>query len=139
MVNLRHIKNYFMKKNILYLALLFFAVVIAGFFAHLFIVNYKHLRSSGTLRYPPHLYRQMGRGLSTPDPSFVEEWMTFDYINRVFNLPSDYLKNELAIKSTKYPKITIYGEAKSQQISTDVFLKNLKNIVLKYESSIQQK
>ena len=45
--------------------------------------------------------------LGINDVSAIRPWMTFDYINRLFNLPSDYLKTALKITDSRYPRITI--------------------------------
>jgi hypothetical protein len=39
--------------------------------------------------------------------SAVQSWMTFDYINRLFGLPPDYLKATLAISDPVYPHLTL--------------------------------
>lgn len=39
--------------------------------------------------------------------SFIRSWMTFDYINTLFNIPSDYLKTHFSITDTRYPKLSI--------------------------------
>jgi hypothetical protein len=47
--------------------------------------------------------------------------MTFDYINKVFKLPQDYLKNILGVSSDRnYPNETIghYARSKKEKSST---------------------
>ena len=37
----------------------------------------------------------------------IRDWMTFSYVNKVYNLPFDYLKTELSITNKKYPNMII--------------------------------
>jgi hypothetical protein len=37
----------------------------------------------------------------------IQSWMTFDYVNRIFALPPDYLKEKMSISDTRYPRLTI--------------------------------
>ena len=44
--------------------------------------------------------------------SAIRSWMTFDYLNKLFNLPPQYLKTQLAIPDPAYPTLTISKFAK---------------------------
>src|SRR4051812_12432281 len=37
------------------------------------------------------------------DVQLIQPWMTFDYIDVVFNVPPDYLKTKLSITDPHYP------------------------------------
>jgi hypothetical protein len=67
----------------------------------------------------------------------IERWMTFDYINRSFRLPSDYLKNELLITSVKYPRVTLGRVASAQGVQTDEFVERVKHSIEHYFVLIQ--
>ena len=41
------------------------------------------------------------------DPSAIQSWMTFDYIDHVFALPSGQLQTQLAIADARYPRLSI--------------------------------
>jgi hypothetical protein len=41
------------------------------------------------------------------DVNFIRSWMTFDYINKLFNIPSDYLKTHFSIMDGRYPNLSI--------------------------------
>ena len=45
--------------------------------------------------------------LSASETGVIRPWMTFDYINRIFNLPKDYLKDQLQISDAHYPNTTL--------------------------------
>lgn len=66
------------------------------------------------------------------DAGFIRPWMTFDYINKIFNLPSDYLKTQLQITDPRYPKLSISGYARSQHIDTGTFLGSVMSAVRNY-------
>ena len=40
-------------------------------------------------------------------PEDIQLWMTFEYINFVFKLPPEYLRQELSIEDSRYPHITL--------------------------------
>ena len=42
--------------------------------------------------------------------------MTFDYLNKVFNLPADYLQNSLQITDKNYPYITISHYSREERL-----------------------
>lgn len=42
-----------------------------------------------------------------PDPERIETWMTFKYVNVVFNLDDTVLKDALDIEDKKYPNVPI--------------------------------
>jgi hypothetical protein len=41
------------------------------------------------------------------DVNFIRSWMTFDYIDKLFDIPQDYLKTRLSITDARYPKLSI--------------------------------
>ncbi len=62
----------------------------------------------------------------------IASWMTFDYINRIFALPSDYLKNTLVISDSSYPLIPISRYAKNHKLDEIQFLAEMKKTVADY-------
>lgn len=55
--------------------------------------------------------------------------MTFQYINLVFSLPKDYLKDELQITDSKYPNISIAKYIKRNNGDRNQFIIDLKNTI----------
>ena len=47
------------------------------------------------------------RPVTADDARYITSWMTFDYVNRVFHLPTLYLQNSLNINDSHYPNLTI--------------------------------
>jgi hypothetical protein len=59
----------------------------------------------------------------------ISEWMTFDYINTVFGLPTDYLKDTLRIEDTKYPSLTLGKYARKTNIDITTFVTEVRKSV----------
>jgi hypothetical protein len=70
--------------------------------------------------------------ISVNDVDFIEGWMTFRYINHIFNLPESFLKTRLNIEDVNYPNIPLGRFAKSANIDSSAFLANIKDILRKY-------
>jgi hypothetical protein len=49
--------------------------------------------------------------LNASEVGVIRSWMTFDYVDRLFDLPKDYLKDQLQISDSRYPNLTLsaYG------------------------------
>jgi len=45
--------------------------------------------------------------LPAPNLAYIQTWMTFDYLNKAFKLPPDYLKLKLNITDSRYPNLSI--------------------------------
>lgn len=69
---------------------------------------------------------------SVKDIESIDSWMTFQYINLIFNLPDDYLKKQLGIQEKKYPNIPIGKYVKNNKLDKMLFIKNLKEAVHAY-------
>jgi hypothetical protein len=52
----------------------------------------------------------------------VRSWMTFQYLNKIFGLPPDYLQTHLQISSASYPRLTISSYAKSANLDEATFI-----------------
>jgi hypothetical protein len=66
------------------------------------------------------------------DANVIRSWMTFDYINKLFTLPPNYLKNQLNISNPAYPKLTIGAFNKSIHANASSTLSNVENAVRQY-------
>lgn len=94
--------------------LILLLVVAVGLCALLFFVVQKNQLALN----PVHrfLVRHENRTLGERDVNRIQSWMTFDYLNKVFRLPPDYLKNDLAISNAKYPNVTIDEQAEQEHV-----------------------
>ena len=61
--------------------------------------------------------------------------MVFNYLNKVFNLPTDYLKTKLNIANSDYPNVTIKKIAAEQKISSTAYLETVKEAIAQYLAS----
>ena len=73
-----------------------------------YIRQLNYIVSHGAWLNGPHVHQPATAG----DASSTQAWMTFDYINHVYMLPDDYMKNALTIQDARYPRLTIAALAK---------------------------
>ena len=71
--------------------------------------------------------------IQLPEIADIQSWMTFDYLNRVFNLPPNYLRETLQIQSVQYPRLSIRGLAKEQNTSGGVTTVLVQNAIRTYQ------
>jgi len=60
--------------------------------------------------------------MTANDVGLIRPWMTFDYVNRLFKVPPDYLKTRLNISNTRYPQLSISGYAKYNHLDITAFM-----------------
>jgi len=83
----------------IYYTILFIFVFIFAFTGWKFVMRYENINHNK--ENPRHGY------LEHTQSGMIRSWMTFKYINKVYNLPDDYLKKELNITDARYPNMTI--------------------------------
>lgn len=87
------------KEKIFY-AILSGFILFFVFISFKFIIRYEDINEkSDRLSRKEHL----DRSNVTP----IKDWMTFGYINKIYNLPQDYLKDKIGITNKKYPNMLI--------------------------------
>ena len=118
-----HIK---LKKVALILAMAAIAVFL---FSVVLMVNIIMNLSKHGFPNPPlqHLHQKQ---ITTDN---IRDWMTFRYINRFFNLPSEYLKINLNITDKKYPDITISKWAKDSKQDSAALIEKIKTLIDDYQ------
>jgi hypothetical protein len=67
--------------------------------------------------------------LGASEVGVIRPWMTFDYINRLFNLPKDYLKNQLQISDSHYPNLTLGSYASADKVATVEAVNNVESAI----------
>ena len=95
-----------------------------------FITQVYFLRQVGAFRSRHIPGRKIERSLR---PEQIQTWMTFGYVNRVFALPSEYLRQHLNILDSHYPNVQIGHYAKAIKLNTHTFLDSVRNQVKEYE------
>src|SRR5579872_7402624 len=85
------------------------AVVVLCVLVVLLVQQYEHIQQLDYVAARHSFWRSLhGSGtLTATDASSTQAWMTFDYVNRVFTLPPDYLRSTLNISDSRYPRLTI--------------------------------
>jgi len=73
---------------------------------------------------------------SINDVNYIENWMTFHYINFIFKIPENYFKDTLYIDDVRYPNIPLWKYTKEKNIDPLSFLNQVKNALTKF---LQQK
>lgn len=62
----------------------------------------------------------------------IESWMTFSYINKDFNLPTEYLAKTLNIKNSSYPDISLKRYARENKINLTSFIMSIVSAIKNY-------
>jgi len=63
----------------------------------------------------------------------IQSWMTFRYIDYVFNLPSAYLPTNLNISDPKYLNSTLEEYAEKNNIKDTIFVQSVRDSVKVYK------
>lgn len=107
------------------------ALIIAAFI--LGAVSHSVFSDYIRIRHENYLYQRVQDRTNVPaNVELIRSWMTFSYINRIFNLPVDYLKNELGINDPDYPGVSISKAAKAGNISTSRYTDKVKDIIKQF-------
>lgn len=62
----------------------------------------------------------------------IESWMTFQYVNFIFELPPDYLRQRLGVDDERYPKVQIGRYAHRTGMPLEPYLALVKQAVSGY-------
>ncbi len=129
----RFISSFYVKVVLLILG------VVLVFLLILFVREYQILQQK-RLNHPlqSFLMNLRNKGpLTIQDINYIEPWMTFDYINHLFNLPADYLKIQLTISDSRYPHITVNQYEQTSNLTSGEALSKIKNAVSAYLTNPQ--
>ncbi|HRH21831.1 MAG TPA: hypothetical protein PLJ58_01380 [bacterium] len=72
------------------------------------------------------------------DLSYIDYWMTFEYLNTVFKLPDSYLQQQLNITNSRYPRLSIARYASSHKIKRATAITQVKQLISNYLATQQQ-
>jgi len=79
------------------------------------------------------LFKHKNNGTLNPaDINYIDYWMTFKYINTLFDLPNNYLKDSFGIANSKYPNISLSKYSATIKINRAVFVDEIKRAVGAY-------
>jgi hypothetical protein len=122
-------------KNKYVLWALIIILVILALLIYSFGNNFRRLYTNGVFGSPEstHRFHLLGRRPATAsDVYLISPWMTFNYINKAFNLPPIYLQNALSITDSAYPNVTISKVAASERMLANTFTDTVKTAVSAY-------
>ena len=94
-------------------------------------VDVHSLYQTGALR-PTRGFRRTYIQTPLSSPTQIQDWMTFSYINHIFNLPPQYLSTALTIQDSQYPNLQISQYAKTKNLNDADFLKQVQQLVSQY-------
>lgn len=121
---LRH-ENESLTLRALAMALLFVILVVA---AYLLIGDVAFHRAIAPLTGPRHL-RTVLQPAKPPTVDEVAGWMTFEYLDRVFALPPEALKDALGITDPRYPRLSIRRWASAAGLDQALALERVKQAI----------
>lgn len=70
--------------------------------------------------------------LDASEVGVIHSRMTFDYINRIFGLPKDYLATQLNISDPRYPDITLSEYSSANMVDSAQTVRNVQSAVAHY-------
>lgn len=123
------------KNHLLIRIALGLAVVAIAVLCVLLVQQYQHIQRLGYIAAHRQSLLMSLRGsgpLTATDASSTQSWMTFDYIDRAFALPPQYLQTTLGIFDNRYPRLTITEYAKDTVISSPVALAKVQDAIRAY-------
>ena len=87
-------------------------------------------RESSISSFRTFLAARRVRGpLPLTEAEVIRPWMTFDYINQLFNLPKNYLKSNINITDSRYPNLSITELSESLSTSSISVLAEVESAV----------
>ncbi len=101
------------------------------------IIQYQQIQQLDYIAQRHSLFNSLhgAHSLTTTEASSTQTWMTFEYINRVFNLPQSYLQTTLSITDNRYPRLTINSYAQSIHASQSDILFKTQNAIRLFSTS----
>jgi hypothetical protein len=118
-----------MSKKNTYPLILVLAILVLFAVVGLFVNNFTHVKKKGGF----HVHEA---DRPRPDIEKIQGWMTFEYLNRSFNLPTDYLQKDIEVTSSSYPNVTLIKEATLRGQDLAVFLGDVKKSIKKYQADV---
>jgi hypothetical protein len=110
-------------------------IVLGGILALLcifLVINYFSLRRANVINLREgslSAFVQKHGPLSADETGVLRPWMTFTYINKLFALPPDFLKNSFTITDPRYPNLTVSQYIGSRQLDTATFMTSLESAI----------
>ena len=78
------------------------------------------------------LQKKRAKNTNITDVQYIGAWMTFQYVNFIFNLPEEYLRTSLQIRDTNYPNITLGKYLRKNKLIRGEFVTSVQKAVRAY-------
>ena len=78
------------------------------------------------------LQKKRAKNTNITDVQYIGAWMTFQYVNFIFNLPEEYLRTSLQIRDTNYPNITLGKYLRKNKLIRGEFITSVQKAVRAY-------
>ena len=117
--------------RLLVISFLIVVLIVSGI---VLVKEYRVLYKIGVLKRPQHP-RELPEKITIND---IKPWMTFDYINKQFNLPDGYFKDALNISDSAYPNLPIDKFFKRDRIDPRTAVEKIKQLILARNSESPQ-
>lgn len=120
-------------------ALIVLGVVLVILFVFL-VVNYRSLRRAQLISFHQFWIASVVKNhspLTASDVGVIRSWMTFDYVNKIFNLPPGYLETKLMISDPHYPGLSLGGYARSRMLDPNAFVNAVEDAIRSYMTAAQ--
>lgn len=127
---MKKLKEY--QKNILKRIVVIVLIFLCFFSLVSFIAIFKEYSKSGQLSIEYTINGKPTKRYHPININNIKPWMTFNYLNVVFKLPPDYLKNTLNITDIRYPNISINTYIRHHNLSPQVFLYEIEKAITNY-------
>lgn len=105
-------------------SLILSVLILLSFIAGAFWLDRQHDRHQNDMRNTHWVY--------SVEPATVEGWMTFNYLNETFALPTSYLQDTLQIEDPRYPYISITQYTKNRNLNAEDFLGRVRTTLHTY-------
>ncbi len=83
-----------------------FYAVLSGFILFFIFASFKFVTRYENINHKKD-WPSRKEHLSRQDTDLIRDWMTFGYINKIYDLPPNYLKEILGITNKKYPNMIV--------------------------------
>ena len=97
------------------------------------VLRKQKMENSHSLQYYVRSHRRLP--VRQGDVVYIASWMTFDYINKAFDLPSIYLEKRLVINDARYPFVTLQKYAKDASLNSALVIQGVRESVREYVAS----
>ena len=119
------------------IAILVFAIAFVVLFVFL-VRDYRALRRAQILNAREFWLAAVLKNhgvLPASDVTSIRSWMTFDYVNKLFGLPPDYLKTTLSVIDVRYPRLSFSAYAKTSHLDPSSLLGETERAIGNYKAT----